>query len=186
MNDYCFHVACPIEPFKDPNFPLEILKTDNYRHVVFDRFRYINPDLFAWYKSLGVKINLTEIIYRPANHLGEIHVDRGLGDKIKMNWIYGQSENSNMNWFDYDPSFAIVAGVSNANTPYVTFPHDKCTTIYSHQVRSPSVCQTGIPHNITNGATPRLCISIDLLELSTMEGISFKRAQEIFKDYLVW
>jgi hypothetical protein len=186
MNDYCFHVTCPIEPFKDPNFPLEILKTDSYRHSIIDRFRYINPELFAWYKELGVKINMVEVIYRPAHNVGDIHVDRGIGDKIKMNWIYGQSDNSHMNWFDYDPEYTTVAGTTNVNTPYITFPDDKCTKIYGQQVLSPSVCQTGIAHNITNGATSRLCISVDLLELSTMQGITFARAQEIFKDYLVW
>lgn len=186
MNDYCFQVACPIEPFKDPDFPLEILKTDQYRHTKIDRFRHISPELFAWYKDLGIKINMVEVIYRPAHNIGDIHVDRGIGDKIKMNWIYGQDDDSMMNWFNYDPTYQVIAGMTNVDTPYVTFPDDKCTTIYSQLVKSPSVCQTGIPHNITNGTRPRLCISVDLLEASTMQGITFKRAQELFHNYLVW
>lgn len=186
MNDYCYYIKCPVEPFKDPNYPLDILKTDSYRHNKIDQYRYINPDLFAWYKSLGVKINMVEVLYRPPHNIGDIHVDRGIGDKIKMNWIYGQDDNSMMNWFEYDPEHTVIAGITNVNTPYVTFPADKCKMIYSHLVKSPSICQTGVAHNITNGAKPRLCISVDLLELTTMSGITFKRSQEIFKDYIEW
>lgn len=186
MNNYCFHVDCPVEPFKDPMFPVNILKSAEYKHTKIDRFRYINPALYEWLKEVGVKINMVEIIFRPAHHIGEIHVDRGLGDKVKMNWIYGQDDNSMMNWFDFDPAFQTVAGVSNANTPYITFPDDKCQVLYSHLVKSPSVCQTGIPHNITNGSKSRLCMSFDLLDASNMEGITFQRAQELFANFLKW
>jgi len=186
MNNFCFQVKCPVEPFKDPNYPLNILKTTDYKHVIIDRFRYINPELFSWYKSLGIKINIVEIFYRPAYNSGDIHVDRGIGDKIKMNWVYGQDDNSMMNWYDHVVTDVAETSTTVVNTPYITFPPDQCRLLHSQLVKSPSICQTGVAHNITNGSNSRLCISFDLLEASTMEGITFKRSQEIFKDYLDW
>lgn len=186
MNNYCYYIKCPVEPFKDPNYPLDILKTIDYKHAIIDRFRYVNPELFYWYKSLGVKINIVEIFYRPADNKGDIHVDRGLGDKIKMNWIYGQDDSSMMNWYNHIQTDPSVSSITVVNTPYITFKEENCKLLHSQLVQSPSVCQTGVPHNVTNGSKPRLCVSFDLLELSTMSGITFSRSQEIFKDYIEW
>lgn len=175
-NPYCVHtdINLPIlrEGIEKPSF-------DSFTHVKIDS-KDINTDLLELVDSKDLYVHLLELFYYPPNLIGpsSIHIDDVPGDHGKLNWVYG-GKNSLMFWYKSKISKQPVKSL--IDTYHIEFSQTEVELVYASPVKTPSIVQAGIPHNITNFGHERWCYSLVLFDNKTNDQTTFDRLCEAFK-----
>ena len=116
----------------------------------------ISVEFIDWLSSLNLVLGLTEVFLSiPGTYYG-IHQDHDiLTDFPKINWVFGKST-SYMNWYTLKTTGVIY---TEETGPYVVYAKEGVELLHSVELKSPSLVQAGVPHNITTLKDYRWCIS---------------------------
>lgn len=181
MNDFCIDLNISI-PFIEDEVYLNSLRSKYKRHNKIDPST-INTKIIDFFKNKNLQITLAESFYRMPEDIAvpNIHKDApGLTDATKINWVYGGGD-SVMNW--YQPKVDnIQTNTSAIGITYEYYKRDDVELIHSQRVGFPSIVQVGLPHDISNITSDRLCISVFVKEISTTSFITFEKAKKIFQN----
>ena len=184
MNNYCIDLNLNIPFFNDEKYVYQ-LKIDNKRHQRIDHAN-INPEIFEFFKSKNLKIGLAESFFRrPGDPFNpEIHKDAiNFTDASKINWVY-DSGDSVMEW--YKPiNNNIKTNKTAIGVSYEYYDIADLELVHTQHVGFPSLVQVGLPHNIANITSDRLCISVLFIDIETSSYIPFEKAKMIFQNELV-
>lgn len=175
---------------KNLNVDLKVLQPhlDPFRsflpfyHINLNPRDTLEDDLFDWLSDLDVEIVALTSFYCKPHEYSIIHIDTGSYDYAKLNFIYG-GKDSLMNWFT--PKIPPRVG----NEPIAASPDfhwwmpDEVELIHQESVGFPGLCRVGIPHNITNFAEPRRCISVHIGNKHNKERVKWSEALDIFKPW---
>ena len=188
ISKYCFDLKTPVaHPLADCGV-LNDCNIDESK-IWYTSKDNVSKEFLEWIDQLG--LILTQpicIFYTPKGGKCDIHTD-GDGntvDRVCMNWCV-QGSNSLMYWFrlkkKQDTNFKTQLLLEQ---PYVAYERSQVVHLHTQAVKWPSVVQTAIPHEITNGSTePRWVISCDLsLKQSPGDGLTMKQAKKIFKSWM--
>ena len=164
MNSYCIDLS---------DIPEAVVNSSELVPVFFEKFKtqghlhleseYINPEFTYFIRHHKLAHPEIDVINVRPNQKTFVHSDNDfLDDMPKLNWIYGGNP-SVMNWYEMRPGTTIPEPERNAVDGYrIRWDHRKLRRVHSQSVQFPSLVQTGIPHNIFNGAENRCCISVPL------------------------
>jgi hypothetical protein len=123
----------------------------------FDGMQYLSPyqcfnksdisiEFIDWLSSLNLVLGLTEVFLSKPNTYYRIHQDHTiLTDFPKINWVFGKST-SYMNWYTPKTTgfiYTVATGQS------VIYEKEDAELLHSVELKSPSLVQAGVPHNIT-------------------------------------
>ena len=154
MNFYNLDFGIPllsdsIDPFLFPKV----------RHTQLN-FDTLNPRIIELFSKLSLNIILAEVFYSKPNFFSVIHTDSAAGDINKINWIYGGTDCS-MNWYSVK-NLVNKKDIekTSINTQYTRYHSNEVDIIESTVLKSPSLVNVGIPHNVTNKNQHRWCISL--------------------------
>jgi len=106
----------------------------------------ISVEFIDWLNSLNLVLGLAEVFLSiPGTYYG-IHKDHiTLTDFPKINWIFGKST-SYMNW--YEPKTTGFT-LKKETGLYVEYAIEDVKLLHSAELKSPSLLQAGVPHNVT-------------------------------------
>jgi len=155
MNTLCRPLNIPVPLFKE-YFNKKKYSTE--RHQFLDR-NEISPEYLNWIESLGLVLDHAEVFFSIPHTYYTIHQDQHTRtDFPKINFIYG-GLNSFMNWYKVKPGSPGTMSQTKIDTPYVGYTPEEVDLLYSTELKSPSLVQAGVPHNVTILGSPRWCVS---------------------------
>jgi len=145
----------------------------------------INPKIIELFSKLSLNIILIEVFYSRPNFFSGIHTDSTGGNINKINWIYGGTDCS-MNWY----SIKTLVNKKDfektpINTRYIEYHPNEVNIIESTVLKSPSLVNVGIPHNIKNKNEHRWCISLVYNFRDSGRRPTIEESLKLFKDYIV-
>jgi hypothetical protein len=161
-----------IDPFK---FPKE-------RHTRLD-LETLNPEIVDLFSSLDLNIILIEVFYSRPLFISGIHIDSAGGDINKINWIYG-GKNCVMNWYSTKSNDIKEITKTPINTSYQLFKRSEVTLEETTVLRSPSIVDVGVPHNVCNPFEDRWCVSLVYENKDTNIRPSMTETLRLFSAYL--
>jgi hypothetical protein len=175
--------------YRPLNIPVPFLKEyfnkkkySTARHQLLDKAE-ISSDYLTWIASLGLILDHAEVFFSIPQTYYTIHQDQHTRvDFPKINFIYGGS-NSFMNWYKIKPGKTGTISQTKIDTPYVGYAPDDVKLLYSKEIKSPSLVQAGVPHNVTILGPPRWCVSTVYIN-SDRQIISWTDAEKIFQPYM--
>jgi hypothetical protein len=179
MNTLCRYINIPVPFFKE-QFNKGKYSTARHQHLDRDE---ISLEYLKWINSLGLILDHAEVFFSIPNTYYPIHQDQH--DKIdfpKINFIYGGS-NSLMNWYTVKPRMSGTASRTNIATPYIGYTLEEVDLLYAKELKSPSLVQAGVPHNVTVVGSPRWCVSTVYLH-PDRRLLSWSDAEKIFQPYM--
>jgi hypothetical protein len=145
----------------------------------------INPEIIELFSKLSLNIVLAEVFYSNPYLFSEIHSDSTGGDINKINWIYG-GDNCSMNWYSIKTANNKKDFVKTPiDTRYTVYHLDEVNTIQSTVIKSPSLVNVGIPHNVKNENRHRWCISFVYKFKNSSRRPTMSESLNLFKDYIV-
>jgi len=153
MNKFCVGLNIKLTPLKKE---ISCYKSVSHQRVPLNE---LHPDLLAFFKQHNLSVLLAEMFYNDPHNVSKIHIDSIGGDYSKINFIWGGGD-SVMNWFSINQGAAAGQNLTKIGTKSVLFSPNDVLLAHSQPVHSPSIVQVGVPHNITNGNSPRWCLSI--------------------------
>lgn len=134
------------------NIPVPFLKSNfngkKYisRHSIVDK-NDISENFLKWIESLNLTLCHAEVFFSMPNIPYKIHRDQHtLTDFPKINWVFGNAV-SQMNWYTI-LSEGVIAN-TKIGTDYVGYDLKDVDLLYSTEIVSPSLVQSGVPHNVT-------------------------------------
>jgi hypothetical protein len=147
----------------------------------------VNPELISLLTSKEmIPVACDYFVREPYDEMF-IHVDGPpdpIGGKGKLNWVYGQDDNSKMNWFE--PIDKNKYKTYHYGIPLTIYDKDNVRVVESSVIAgTPSLVNVGEPHNITNGANRRLCICLYLNDKRTNAAPTWDRCIEVFREYSI-
>jgi hypothetical protein len=179
MNSLCRHINIPV-PFLKEYFNKK--KYSTVRHQFLDK-NEISLEYLKWIESLGLILDCAEVFFSVPHTYYGIHQDQHTRiDFPKINFIYGGS-NSVMNWYKVKSGKLGTVSETKIDTPYVGYALDEVELLYSKELKSPSLVQAGVPHNVTILGSPRWCVSTVYLT-SDRQLINWSDAEKIFQPYM--
>jgi hypothetical protein len=179
MNFYNLNFSTPplvssIDPFLLPKV----------RHTQLN-LNAINPEIIELFSKLSLNIILAEVFYSKPNLFSGIHVDSTGGDINKINWIYGGTDCS-MNWYSVkNPVNKKDLEQTSINTQSTKYYFNEVNIIESTVLKSPSLVNVGIPHNVKNKNEHRWCISLVYKFKKSERRPTMEESLNLFKDYIV-
>lgn len=170
-----------IQPFLDSIDPFSLPKV---RHTRLD-LSILNPKIIELFSKLSLNIILAEVFYSTPFMFSGIHTDSTGGDINKINWIYG-GDGCHMNWYSTKIS-AIEKNIEKSaiNTQCASYAYDEVDIIESTVLKSPSLVNVGIPHNIKNKNEHRWCISLVYNFKESGRRPTMEESLKLFKDYIL-
>jgi hypothetical protein len=173
MNAFCVPIALDLDP----------LTKSASAYGIEPHTRIPTEDISDQFASFlaqrNLKIHLVEMFYNPPFKISRIHIDALGGDYSKINFVYG-GEKSLMCWYRTD----IVKNqidYTNINTRSVDYESNEVVLAHRQTVRSPSIVQVGVPHNIINAARARWCVSVVPVSADTGKRLSFQDTVNLFE-----
>jgi len=192
MNPYCIDLLGVPEAIVNsqelvPDF-FEQFQTQAHLHLEPE---HINPEFVYFLKQHRLTYPEIDVINVRPNQHTFVHSDNDfLDDMPKLNWIYG-GKASVMNWYEMRPGTTVPEPERNAVNGYrIRWDHRKLRRVHSQPVQFPSLVQTGVPHNIFNGAENRCCVSVPLGwdrgngQYSKFQRPTFQECAVMFKEYI--
>ena len=180
MNQYCTPLEIDVFPLKD-SIDLNEFYNNMYMSLKHDM---LNPNLVDLLRSVGLRVTFIEKFRRFPNEQTQIHTDGAGGDYVKINWVLG-SEGSTMLWYQPKPGQQkTITKNSVRNTSYISYTADEVDCVYIKEIKSPSLVQVGIPHNVHTSDKMRLCISLVLKPIKGNSRISMHQAQKLLSNYI--
>lgn len=167
MTTYYHNLNFDISLLKDNHSITDLPKIVNGKklyHSLISIKENINPAMLDFLAEIGLHVYYCEMFYSKPNFFSQIHIDANATrrDFTKINWVFG-GEDSVMHW--YKPKHDTdrpVEYIPASKLPYSSYQHHEVDLLYSANLKTPSVVQVGIPHNITNPVEDRYCISLAL------------------------
>jgi len=141
----------------------------------------------AFFRILSIKhayIQHMESFYSCPNIKQGIHIDGQGGDYIKINYVIG-GENSVMNWYTPKSTVDNKIQLTDVNSEYMSFNWDQVELVQSANINPVSIVQVGVPHNITNPTSDRLCISMCIAHRHNQQRLTMAEAIDVFSEYIV-
>ena len=180
MNNFSVNLNLPFNPLKDGY----VFPTEQYQNLI--ELDVVNEDFIKFIESLSLKVVRGVIFYSQPGEITPIHADGDGSDLIKMLWRWG-GDSSIMNW--YKPRDDIQKDISYnfGKLDHVRYVPDEVEMIHQQKIGFPSICQVGIPHNVTNYDEYRWVLCLIIVDPAITEGkriLGFDKSLEIFKDYL--
>lgn len=172
------------------NFPYLLLRSDvdpysfpKVRHTQLN-LNIINPKIIELFSKLSLNIILIEVFYSRPNFFSGIHTDSTGGDINKINWIYGGNDCS-MNWYSIKtPEVKKDIEKTPINTRYTEYRASEVDIIESTVLKSPSLINVGIPHNIKNKNEHRWCISLVYSFKESSQRPTMKESLKLFDSFI--
>ncbi len=156
-------------------------KKQNVKKINLD---VINKEFKEVLSSLNLTINHIESFYKPATAgFSMVHIDLLGGDISKINWIFG-GKDSSMNWFESLPGKAVVQSTNSIGAKYLVANKEDIVLIDSCKLKSPSLVQVGILHNVTNLVEDRFCVSVCFVDNITNKRVTFETAATRLAPYI--
>ena len=165
-------------PFLKKNF--DKTKYANARHKHLDRSD-ISDLYYSFIENLDLRLNHAEVFFSLPNIYYPIHRDQhNLIDFPKINFVYG-GDNSKMNWYKIKEGREGISSYTNINTAFVQYELNDVDLIFSQEIKSPSLVQAGVPHNVTS---PTLRWSVSTVYTTKNNKLlSWNEICSIFNDY---
>jgi len=188
MNDLHYILKLDTHPLK---IPMHDLPKDFWNLIPIE---FIEPNLIDFLLSKGITINTISSFYEvysgPGHQPGSIHSDlHGTGDMTKLIWNWGW--NHEMSWYTPKAGITEEANIMENNKApenkirnYTVFEPNKLDKIYSCKIRSPSLIQVGIPHQVITFSGMRRSLTMLLHDLHG-NTIPMDAAKLIFKEHIV-
>lgn len=150
-------------------------------HINLDLEKDINPYWIKKIENHNMRVVRVELFYGPKEfpYTMGIHIDHAYGDRAKINWIYG-GEGSLMHWYRALAPHSKQVLATPVHSNYTLYEPDEVRLLHSTVVETPSIVQSGIPHNITNPGRERWCYSMVIEDNITKEQPTFGRVKKIF------
>jgi len=179
MSEYFAHLNLNINPVTIDHVQL----TNQYQtKIMLDQ---LNPELIDLLKNHGVKISYAESFYSSPFLIQRIHTDEFGGDFVKINFIYG-GHGSQMHWYKVkENANSNMVKKTSTNNNYIQWNTDTVDLVESDPVARPSLVQVGCPHNITNKAEFRLCITVVLCDLVSSNRLTMSQARIKLSEFLI-
>lgn len=181
MNDFAVNLNLPYGPLKEDY----VFPTEQYQNLI--ELDVINEDFNKLIESLSLKIARGVIFYSKPGDITPIHADGDGSDLIKMLWRWG-GETSIMNWFKTIESTQKNISYNFGKLDHVRYEPEEVELIHQQKVGFPSICQVGIPHNVTNYDEYRWVLCLVIIDPAITEGkrtLGYAKALDIFKDYII-
>jgi hypothetical protein len=194
MNQYYIDLKFDIPLFQDESLVNEILDIEGKSKPVDQSYlnrgtiktTQFNPALVEWLDKKGLSPLCSDFFYRVPHNVGPIHTDGKPGDVGKLNWIFGQDDQSIMYWYKPKADAVGEYGVGPFGTGYTLFNEDDLVLVESAAIKgSPTLVNIGVPHRIINGALNRLCITMHLTDHVTGKQPTWARCVEIFRSEML-
>lgn len=183
MNQYCVPLSTDINPCKkdlmDPaTYNVDLTKLSHRMIPLED----ITDEYKSFLQAHGLELILVELFYNPPRKITSVHTDVAGGDFSKINFVY-QGDKSLMCWYDLKDSTQAPDVKTNViNRSVLDYNRDEVLLAHKEHVRSPSIVQVGIPHNIIVFAEPRWCVSTVFVKTDTKKRPTMAETLELFKD----
>jgi hypothetical protein len=174
MNAFCVPITLKLDPLTKSASAYGI---EPHTRIPLEEVSSHFVDFLA---QRNLKIFLVEMFYNPPFKVSRIHIDALGGDYSKINFVYG-GEKSLMCWYQTDVVKNQI-DYTNINTRSVDYRADEVVLAHRRTVRSPSIVQVGVPHNIINAARARWCVSVVPVSADTQKRLSFQDTVSLFKD----
>jgi hypothetical protein len=193
MNRYYLDLKFQLPLFSDNSVIDQITNPDisvkpldpsyiNRGTIALDRF---NPDLVNWLETLGVSPMCSDFFYRIPYNVGPIHTDGKPADKGKLNWIFGQDDQSIMYWYQLKHQRDGQYGVGAFGTGYTLYEEEDLDLVESGVIKgNPTLVNIGVPHRIINGSMKRLCVTMHLRDHKTGKEPTWDRCLEMFGQFI--
>ena len=176
-------INCSIDLLRT-RFPID---KHTYLHKTFDKENlfWLSVELEEWLRSFNLHVQKLEIFHTEANRITGWHIDMNPpADWVKINWVYEEGV-SHMEWADLEKTGELKTRKSAAGTPYVRFEPETTNTVCQHNLKGPTLINSGQPHRVYNKKdTDRWCLSIIPWHTDKRSRVLWDDAVEIFKDYL--
>ena len=186
MNKYHIGLKFSIPLFTDESIIEKFFKFGSWRGSS-NQLSRVNPELIKWLASKEMIAVACDYFVREPFEPSFIHVDGPpdpQGGKGKLNWVYGQDDNSKMNWFE--PIDRSKYKTLHYGIPLTIYDEDNVRLVESATIAgTPSLVNVAEPHNIVNGANRRLCVCLYLKDKRTNESPTWDRCIEVFKEYTI-
>lgn len=180
MNIYHANLNIPVEYM----FPV-VSVPDQQRHYHCGLSKQnICNNLVGWLDTHGLVIHHAEFFYTPPNRTLEPHIDGGMNNKVKLNWMMG-GHGSYMQWFELKPGKSLQADITVINTPYSRASRSDIILKHEAAIGTPSLVNVGQIHAIQNKDQPRYVASYLLGLKDTKQILQWDEAIKIFDKYIV-
>lgn len=126
--------------------------------------------------------------YMAPNKARVIHTDTDANSNMaKINFCFDRHGDSEMVWYDFvGDSTQVTLRESVIGNRYNVYDLAGCVEVWKDQIRSPSLINAGVPHNVFNHSNqPRLSFSYTLLHKQTNQRVEWCDAVQQFKQYLL-
>ena len=144
------------------------------------------PAFLDFLSSLGLAVYTTEKFYLAPGVVLPIHTDQdNFNDCVKLNFVYCDSV-STTSWYEPKPNTVPVVNKTPIGT-YYTKPADisDIVKVYEADTVGTSLLNVGHYHGVTNGASPRVTISIKLKDLETDSELFWDQAVKRFGRFII-
>jgi hypothetical protein len=190
-NIFCKKLSLPI-PFNPVNLNSYQIQSKTTRESPFQS-DILNVEFIDWLKQFDLFVNDCRVFNAPPLVRYDPHKDISFipdllklhSDCVKINVVYN-SVNSKMIWYKLKKNMSPKVVTNRVGDKINVYPIDILDQIYEAETDSSSMLINGMEiHTLHNGTTHRLCFSMPLFNLSNRKRISWDKAVNIFKDYLV-
>ena len=187
MLPLCIDLDIDIWPLKS-TAPIRQLEFLYWNRIPDD---WVNPQIVEFLDSMGLIFRVIDHFHLKPFKAGPIHIDSHDIDFsiAKLNW----STNSThvMNFYAYKNRNEVLLHKQNkiddTKIPGRTthFELNELDYVYSHVIKSPTLLNGNVPHNVANGIEPRNCFSIALRykDKNDSKFITYSDAVDFFKPY---
>ena len=164
-NIFCKHLNLDFEI--DLTF-LEQFKTQTGNIPSVFRVNSVDKNLQNFLNPLSITTRNPACFYTPPNtNRGWHHIDSlELDNRVKLNYVIGGG-NTVMQWFKFNGTEKDTLKQENElGGGYLKFYPNACELIWEEELKSPSLINAGIPHNVKNNSnSDRWAISYPLFNL---------------------
>ena len=184
MKPYCAELNLDIHPLKNNFDPLTLPQV---MHQQLHITTYLNPEISKLLNPLGIYIsNLEAFSHWQPYDPTYIHVDLGIKDISKLNWIFGGADSSNQ-WFLAKSQSQGTSAVTMANTDSVRYNLDEIEKLLFNYPagKNPFIFQAGIPHKSCIGKEKRCCISMIPRWINSNRLLTFQDTVDTLSNYLI-
>ena len=183
MSIYFKHLNLNVPILKD-TAPLKDLRVQYHIDMNKSVREFVHLEFIKILSIKNTYIQHMESFYSCPDIKLDIHIDSRGGDYIKINYVIG-GENSVMNWYTPKSTVDNKIQLTGVNTEYMTFDRNQVELVQSANINPVSIVQVGVPHNITNPTSDRLCISMCIAHRHNQQRLTMAEAMEIFSEYIV-
>lgn len=179
MSAFCHHIedytSLFVAGYELPHF-------DERRHITVDP-AVINPHWANKLAQHGLRMGRVELFYGPPDfpYTLAIHTDTTMGDRGKLNWVIG-GEGCTMHWYRVVTERPKERLPTQVGSVYNNYEPDEVECIHTTVVKTPSLVQAGIPHNIVNPGQERWCYSMVVDDPKINTNATFRSVKKVFEQ----